>query len=51
MSSGYIAPPILEIGIRVSGQLHFPVALSPEVNLPVALEQEAGWVTEPVWTL
>jgi hypothetical protein len=34
----------------VSGQRHAPAALHPK-DPPVPIGQEAGWASEPVWTL
>ena len=36
--------------MEVSGQLHTPVALSPNERKPVHTEQRAGRAPEPVWT-
>jgi hypothetical protein len=35
----------------VSGQLHTQARLPPGKEPPVPIECEAGWATEPVWTL
>jgi hypothetical protein len=37
--------------MRVSGELHASAALLTRKQPPVLIEQEAGWVPEPVWTL
>jgi len=34
----------------VSGQLHAMAALFPSKEQPIPIEQELGWVPEPVWT-
>jgi hypothetical protein len=34
----------------MSGQRHAPAALCPGESNPVPIVQEAGWVSEPVWT-
>jgi hypothetical protein len=34
----------------VSGQLHAPTALPPEIGPPVRIGLEAGWTQELVWT-
>jgi hypothetical protein len=36
--------------MEVSGELHAPVALPMEKELPVPIGQEAGWAPEPVGT-
>jgi hypothetical protein len=36
--------------MEVNDQLHDPAALTPEKELPVPIEYEAGWAPEPVWT-
>jgi hypothetical protein len=35
--------------MEVSGKLDAPAALPPE-STPVAIEKEAWWASEPVWT-
>jgi hypothetical protein len=37
--------------MEVVGQIHAPAALSPEKEPPVPIGYEAGWASEPVWTL
>jgi hypothetical protein len=37
--------------MEVSGQLHFPAAFPPEKEPLSFVRIEAGWATEPVWTL
>jgi hypothetical protein len=37
--------------MKLSGQLHAPIALLPEKEPPVPIWQEAGWAPEMVWTL
>jgi hypothetical protein len=37
--------------MEVSGQLHAPSALPSEKDLPLFIEQEAGWAPKPVWKL
>jgi len=36
---------------EVSGQLHVLAALPPEKDPAIAVQQEAGWDTQPAWTL
>jgi hypothetical protein len=36
--------------LKVSGQLHAPVALTPRKEPPVPIGEEVGWIPEPVWT-
>jgi hypothetical protein len=36
--------------LEVSGQLHFPAALSPGHEPSVYTGQEVGWTSESVWT-
>jgi hypothetical protein len=37
--------------MEMSGQLHASAALPSGKMFPMAVEQEAGWAPEPVWTL
>jgi hypothetical protein len=37
--------------MEVSGQLQAPTALPPRKETTVPTEYEAGWASEPVWTL
>jgi hypothetical protein len=37
--------------MQVSGQLQAPAALPPQKVRLVPIEQEDGWVPEPIWTL
>jgi hypothetical protein len=37
--------------MEVIGQLHVPAALSLEKRPQVIIGEEAGWASEPVWTL
>jgi hypothetical protein len=46
--NGLRAPPFLT---SASGQLHAPTVLPPGKQPPVPIGQEAGWSSEPVWTL
>jgi hypothetical protein len=35
--------------MEASCQIHAPTALPAEKDLPIYIEQEAGWASEPVW--
>jgi hypothetical protein len=37
--------------MEVSGQLHILAALSREKERSIYVGKEAGWASEPVWTL
>jgi hypothetical protein len=37
--------------MEMSGQFHAVVALHPEKEIQIAIEWEAGWAPESVWTL
>jgi hypothetical protein len=37
--------------MKVCGQLHVPVVLSPIEKAPVPTEQTVGWPQQPVWDL
>jgi hypothetical protein len=37
--------------MEMNGQLHAPAALPAEKQHPLPIEYEAGWASEPVWTL
>jgi len=37
--------------MEMSGQLHEQAALHPDQEPPVPILREAGWFSEPVWTL
>jgi hypothetical protein len=47
---GSIAPGILDLGTRWSGQFHAPTALPPGKEPLVPIGKEAVWGPEPVWT-
>jgi hypothetical protein len=43
---------VLDLSTReVSGQLHTPASLPLRKELLIPIGEEAGWTTEPVWTL
>jgi hypothetical protein len=37
--------------MEASGQIHAPAALLPRKELLVVIGEEAGWASQPVWTL
>jgi hypothetical protein len=37
--------------MKVSDQFHAPAALTPGIEPPVPIGQEAGWAPESAWTL
>jgi hypothetical protein len=45
-----VAPLVLNLGSRWTGQLHFPAALPGAKGPTVPIEQEAGWTPELIWT-
>jgi hypothetical protein len=51
--SGGISSIIVDLGIgmEMSDELHAPAVLPPGKEPPVPIGWEAGWTSEPVWTL
>jgi len=41
----------LNLALETSGQLHFPVALSPDKESAIAIIQSAEWAPGPIRTL
>jgi hypothetical protein len=37
--------------MKLNGQLHAPTDVPSGEEAAVSIEQEAGWASEPVWTL